>query len=247
MKEFLPPTVLQGTDTGKIAALYSYLNQMSRQLNVALQNIGPENFKDPALKELAVNASGVQTAAQAAAGYSEIKSLIVKTADSVTVAMDTIRSELASYYLAESTYGTFEQYIAAVTTATAHAVVTDYEISEGVTLLDQLAEVMNYQIDSSQYIKTGLLYYEDSIPRVGVAVGEDVTTITVDGHEVVNRAKLLATFTSDALTFWHNDIKVAWVSNNQLYINEINVVSKVTMGSKWQIDHQYGFTIRWVG
>jgi hypothetical protein len=259
MREFLPPTALQGTDAGKIANLYSYLHQMSRQLNVALQNIGPENFSDTDLKTLVSNPTAVQTATQAASGYSELKSLIVKTADNVTVAMDTLREYFEGTYVANSTFGTFEQGLQLLIETTAAGVVQNYSFSETITLLDQLLAVTNYQLSSNQYIKTGLLYFENiggvDIPRYGVAVGEDLTTmsVTVGGvvYNVVNRAKLMVTHTSDALTFWNNDVKVAWVSNNQLYINEINLVSKMVLGvassPKWQMDYVNGFTVKWVG
>ena len=251
MKEFLPPTALQGADANKIANLYSYLHQMSRQLNVALQNIGPENFKDEALKTLATNAAAVQTATQAAAGYSELKSLIVRTAHDVSAVMDQLVEVYAGVYTAESTYGTFSQNLLNTITTNATGVLQEYMFNETVTLLEQLGVVTNYQLNSNQYIKSGLLYFESiggiDVPRYGVAVGEDLTTMTVNGEQVLNRAKLLATFTSDALTFWHNDVKVAWVTDNQLYINEISLVNRMSIGGKWQIDHRYGFTIKWIG
>lgn len=255
MIQFNPPTVLQGTEAGKIAGLYSYLHRMSEQLNVALRSIGPENFQDPALKELAVNAAEVQTAKQAAEGYSEIKSLIVKTADTINLAMDALVERFASTYVASNDFGEFEQNLEQTITTTAESVLQQFKFDENITILDQLANVTNYQLDSNQYIKTGLLYFENvggiDIPRYGVAVGEDLTTVTVtvDGvnYEVVNRSKLMATYTSNALTFWHNNIKVAWVTDDQLFINEINLVKKMTLGGKWQIDHRYGFTVKWVG
>ena len=94
----------------------------------------------------------------------------------------------------------------------------------------------------------GLLYYEDTIPRYGVAVGENMTTVIVDGKEVINRQNLCATFTSDRLSFWMSNAEIAYVSNRVLHIAAAQV-EEMTIHEQWKMyeDADQGLCIEWIG
>ena len=171
--------------------------------------------------------------------------------------------------MANSTFGTYVENAQAEFTATAQSVVQSYQYDSQLSAqqegIDALADTLGglnsaigdvntvinnletYNITTEQYIKTGLIYFDDdNIPRYGVAVGEKLTTVEINGEIVVERSGLAATFTSDRLSFWQNEVEVAYISNNQLYINEANILSRLFIGD-WVIDRSYGFAIKWVG
>lgn len=134
------------------------------------------------------------------------------------------------------------------------------------TLEGKLGDTNNvlndYKSHTEQYIRTGLLYYEKaiidgvevSIPRIGVAIGEDITTITVTNPEtgeeeiLLNRQGLYTTYTSDKMSFYLNDEEVAYISNGKLYINEAEIFGfKLKMG-KWSINTSDNFwNLEWEG
>ena len=84
------------------------------------------------------------------------------------------------------------------------------------------------------------------MPRYGVAVGEKLTTVEVDGETLLARTDLCATFTADKLSFWQHGQEVAYVSNSKLYITALEILGSITLGN-WRITHTDGFTVEWIG
>lgn len=259
------PSQFNGTPEEQIRQVYSYLYQMSEQLNVALDNLTLDNFTEKAAESIKVSeetgltAKGEDTMSDA---YNNAKALIIKTADKVRAEMDTIVLQLNGEYVANSTFGAYQQQVSNEIQATATEIVQSYQfdsrleavqqqVNEGRTSIEGMNALINalnsYNVNTEQYIKTGLLYFDaNNVPRYGVAVGENLTTITVNGEVVLERTGLAATFTSDRLSFWQNDTEVAYISNNQLYINQVTILSILTIG-KWIIDTSYGWALRWAG
>lgn len=240
---FNPPSALHGAERDRIANLYSYLHQMAEQLNVALRSLNADNFADPDVRQLVSSAGSVSTAAQTQNGYNELKSLIILSADAVQASADALILNLQSEYEAVSeTLGTFEEDIDNRIRLGADGLLTEYNYHSMIT------GAQEYINESNQYLKAGLLFFDDyGQPKYGFAVGDTLTTQTVDGVTTVLRQGLAATFTADRLSFWQNEVEVAWVSDNQLYINEIALVNKMTIGDKWLISHDNGYTIKWIG
>lgn len=265
------PPVLQGNEREQLLQIRSYLIQMQRQLVVAMEGIKPQQIA--ADVETAIRGTsktlpdgGAATIEQT---YNTLKSLIIKNADSVTNTIQQINTRLESDYVATSTFGEYAQQAANAMTATATEVVQSYNFESQLTNLQNalndannavsnlenalnasgtdITNLQSYNITTEQYIKTGLLYFDDSnIPRYGVAVGENLTTVTVNGQVVVQREGLAATFTSDRMSFWQSGIEVAYISNNQLYIREARVLDKLYLGN-WSINTANGFTLKWGG
>ena len=264
-----PPPILRGDERAQLVQIRSYLYQMQEQLQFALEQVTPETLAKAISDQTKLEQLPDDTAPTLAAAYNKLKSIIIKTADTIETEMDTLVTNFESTYLAQSTFGTFQENLTNTITQTANAVVQTYgydsqlsNISDNVTgltgdvgdLNDTLASVNTnifnieqYNINTEQYIKTGLLYFDDdSVPRYGVAVGEKLTTIVVDGQTVIERSGLAATFTSDRLSFWQNELEVAYISNNQLYIQEVSILSRLFIGN-WVIDQSNGFLVKWVG
>ena len=215
-------------------------------MNIALSNLDAGNFAQgtaQAIQEVAENKWDGKLSSQ----YETLKALIIKTADTVESQIEAVEMELNSSYIAKSEWGTYEEILKAEMEATAQGVVQAYGYDAQLSAAnDQIADFEDYKINTQQYIKTGLLYYEDSVPRYGVAVGEKLTTVEVDGETLLARTDLCATFTADKLAFWQHGQEVAYVSNSKLYITALEILGSITLGN-WRITHTDGFTVEWLG
>ena len=258
MKIRLAPPTQAANPQAQAASLYSYLYRMTEQLNVALNSLTADNFAEAEKEALQVSGTtGMTGKAEATVGKAAdaLKALIIKTADSIQSEMDVLQATLEGDYVSNSTFGTYQEAVSNEITATATSVVQSYDFASQLTTLGNLinaaqadADALDtYNVTTSQYIKTGLLYFDDDlIPRYGVAVGENLTTVEVNGEIVIERAGLAATFTSDRLSFWQNSVEVAYISNNTLFIREATILTNLNIGN-WVIDTSYGWALRWAG
>lgn len=243
---FAPPPMPSGTQEQKLQAIYSYLYRMNESLAVALNNLGMEDTG--AQKGSQVHASdGDAQGTQLQDEYEALRSLVVKTAHTVRSQMDEIETRLDGKYLAIADFGQYRQNVESRIRATAEGVLQEYGFTSKLDDLSGSADMFTeYMVTTGQYIKTGLLYFDGSVPRYGVAVGEHLTTTVVDGQETISRANLCATFTSDKLSFWMGGAEVAYVNNNRLYIANAEVSGQLLMGN-WRVSRENGFTIQWIG
>ena len=241
-----PPPQLRGDEKQQLTQLRSYLYQMQQQLNIALEQVTPEALAGQISAAQAVGAKlPDNTDATLNAAYTKLKSIIVKTADTVRSEMDTVILALNGTYIAQGTIGSYYEELSSLVQADAAAVVQTYNFASQLTAAaDAISNIETYNVNTEQYIKTGLLFYEGAVPRYGVAVGEKITTVVVNGETLLERQGLCATFTSDRLSFWQNEVEVAYISNNKLYINEAHILSRLFIGN-WVVDTSYGFAIKW--
>jgi len=240
-----PPTMKTATEEN-IRQIYSYLYRMNTNLQVALSSLNADNFTEQGLTEVRGGASTNAEKADRQQEAMNLRSLIIKTADTVQAEMDQLEATLRGEYLAISDFGTYQETVSNEIVATANEIVQSYNYDAQIqALADAGASFQDYQVTTEQYVKTGLLYYEGAVPRYGVAVGENLTTVIEDGEVVLERSGLCATFTSDRLSFWQGGVELAYVSNNQLHIANADL-GQMTMGS-WRVSHTDGFTIEWAG
>jgi len=224
----LPPT------TAAKETLYSYLYQMAEQLNAALAQMPDTGVSMQYGK--AIQGQGTDgeekdlksLAAQATA----LKSLVIKTAHTIQASMDELEASLKTDYLALSDFGTFQESLENQIRATAEGVVQSFDYDSRLVALQKgMVEFESFETSTNQYIKTGLLYFDDEgVPRYGVAVGEKLTTITVNGQEVLTRSDLMSTFTSDRLSFWQGGIEVAYLSSGMLVIANAEIKGMLKVG-----------------
>lgn len=224
----LPPA------TAAKEALYSYLYQMAEQLNVALAQVSSDSLADPQSEAgQRVAAVAAEEARKANAAQAQtLKSLIVKTAGTVTAKVDELETSLKTDYLAMSDFGTFQENLDNQIRATAEGVVQSFDYDARLQALQQgMVEFETFETSTNQYIKTGLLFFDSNgVPRYGVAVGEKLTTITVDGETVLTRTDLMTTFTSDRLSFWQGGVEVAYLSSGMLVIANAEIRGRLKVG-----------------
>ena len=235
------PNITAQTEREQIFQMKSYLHQLVDQLRYVLNNI------DTSSKYVVQESAKSTTQAplgtvDAAATFSSIKSLIIKSADIVQAYYDVINSKLKGEYVAQSSFGTFtertEQSLTQSSKDIEQAFTDIQNISKSIdTITFTLAEV-------NAHIKSGVLYYDDNdLPVYGVEVGQKNT---IDGVEVF---KKYARFTSDRLSFYdQNDQEVAYISDRKLYISDVEVLSSIKIGGLKQFVLANGDIVeKWVG
>ena len=189
--------------------------------------------------------------------YDAIRSLIIKTADTFRVkesisgllaSVENLNTVLGRDYVAISDFGTYLERLNAEISIDPEAIEQYYRfVSELQANVDAItADFLNYKVETEGYIRTGIVDYDNGVPVFGVAVGQNLTTVEVDGETVVEQKNFRATYTASKLSFWQDAVEVAYVSNNKLYINNITALGKVTVG-KWDIDPAAGLAFKWIG
>lgn len=225
------PPMLSGNDRDRLLQMHNYLFQMHEQINYALQSMAG----DHAVQEQSGQIAGkvrAEVDKELNDQYQSLKSLIIKTADIVRMEMDQIVATLNSDYVASSVFGEYQEQVTNQIDASATGIIQSYHLESVLTpSSEKIVEFEEWIAKSDQYIKTGLLYYDDeNNPVFGVAVGNGLTTQTVNGETVIKKEKLMSTFTADKLSFWQNNKEVAYLSNQKLFITFANILSGISVG-----------------
>lgn len=247
MSAFLMPPAPQGSVQQQLTAQYAYLFQMAQQLNLALDGLAGGGVP---------SAAGGAGSGSAASGdqpereqqYRTLKSLILRTARQIRSEMDKVRLELQGEYVAVSDFGTYLEQLNSTIEADAAAITQYYKFfSDLQGNVEKISAAFErYRVDTEGYIRTGIVYYDGAVPVYGVAVGQDLITVEVDGEQVVQQKNFRATYTAGKLSFWQDAVEVAYVSNNRLYISNITVLQAVTLG-RWEIGGTDGLSFKWIG
>lgn len=231
MAETIPfPPQMAGTEAQRISQLYNYLFRVSQTLNYALQNIGPENMSEEYRQSVA--SSTAKQDQKMDDQYRAVKSIVIKTANIIRSETDQLLAQLAKTYVAKSEFGAYDEAIKALIQATADGIVQNYNLSSVLTTSDpEIAGFREWKITSDQYIHSGLLYYdEENLPVFGVAVGNNLTYVEVDGVKTVKKENLAATFTAEKVSFWQGGREAAYLSNKRLYVLDAEFLKSVQIG-----------------
>ncbi len=231
MAEIIPfPPQMIGTDAQKISDLYGYLFRVSQTLNIALQNIGSENMSEEYRKS--IESVTAQQDQKLDDQYRAVKSIVIKTANIIHTEIDQLMTQLSKTYVATSEFGKYDETIKALIQATADGIIQNYNLSSVLTTADpEIAGFREWKIVSDQYIHSGLLYYDDeNLPVYGVAVGNNLTYIEVDGVKTVKKENLAATFTSEKVSFWQGGREAAYLSNKRLYVLDAEFLKSIQIG-----------------
>lgn len=214
---------ITGTDREQLSQIRSYLYQFIPQLQWALSSLDTSASSNYVVQQAKAN-SPQQQSPSSEVSFSDLKALIIKSADIVDAYYEEINRRLSGVYVAESDFGTFVEQ-------------TEQAINQSSTKTEQLftntqaiitkIENLNFALaEVNAHIKSGLLYEdEDGIPVYGLEVGQ---RSSVDGEEVFNK---YARFTSNRLSFYdQNDTEVAYISDYKLFICNAEITSSLKIG-----------------
>ena len=236
------PNVNATTDKEKLAQLQSYMYQLVEQLNIALQST--ERFDVSTSLDTVKNREKVDSSGETSpkATFNSIKSLIIKSADIVNSYYDVINSRLEGIYVAESEFGVFAEKTSQSITETSKSI--EQVFSDMQQILTDIENLETGLINVNAYIRSGLLYYtDDGSPVYGLEVGQRTE---IDGIEVFNK---YARFVSNKLSFYdQNDVEVAYISDQKLYITHAEVTKTYTQGGFVDITQpDMSIVTRWIG
>lgn len=240
--DFRMPNIT-GNDKEQLAQLRSYLYQFIPQLQWALNSIetsGASNYVAPQNSRSTSSASSPTF--DAVVAFKDLKPLIIKSADIVQAYYDEISQRLEGIYVAESDYGTFvqktEQSISQTSEGIEQTFTNIQQIITDIKNLDlSLAEV-------TARIRSGVVDEDDNgLPIYGIEIGQ-ITEI--DGNEEFNA---FARFTANKISFYdQNGIVLGYISDQKLYIRDIEVLGSIKRGGLKEIILANGDVVeKWVG
>ena len=202
------PSITGRTAQEQLESMRRYLCSVTEQLNLA------DWSARAALTEIAqaIDADGLSEEEKKTtlSGYAALKSLIIKTADFAAANSEVWSAKLAGNYVAASEFGTYLEKTQLTIEGNSVGIKQLYDYTAGVNNA--------FSVNAQQYIKTGLLYYDDVTPVYGVGVGNIETTVTDGGGRIVDRTKNeLLTVTPKRISFWQEGMEVAYLSEKKLH------------------------------
>ena len=202
------PSIAGKTTQEQLESMRRYLCSVTEQLNLA------DWSAKATLTEIsqAIDADSLPEAEKKTtlSGYAALKSLIIKTADFAAANSETWSTKLSGSYVAISDFGKYLEKTQLTIEGNSVGIKQLYDYTAGVN--------NQFSVNSQQYIKTGLLYYNDVTPVYGVGVGNIETTVTDGGERVIDQTKNeLVTVTPDRVSFWQDGKEVAYLSDKKLH------------------------------
>lgn len=267
MSGMLRTPQLNATEPEELAReLKSYILQLIPELNWVLESIQTKEVSQVQVN--GVQGGKAPNTPEAIESFNQIKSLIIKSADIVNSFSESVAAKLEGEYVASSDFGVYQQNTQSLLEATSQSVTQNYEniqsikvhsaatdaaVAENAAAIDaaagqisssneRIAQLEVINMETSSYIKSGLLYYgDDGMPVYGLEIGQ---TNEKDGEAVFNK---FARFSSDRLSFFDNNgVEVAYISDSKLYISAANITGVLQLGG-YQVDTASGIAFKWVG
>lgn len=242
------PNITASTTEGQIAQIRSSLIQLTEQLNWAFNSISNgETMSD--YRETGGGSSAVTKEEEAKNTFSEIKSLIIKSADIVEAYYKEfgVLLESEGKYMAVSDFGTYYE-------TSSKTIVDKYNsLEEQYKNLQKVVDAMGVvvgEISTNALIKSGLLKYVnigeyDGVPLYGIEIGQEVVDETT-GDVIYNK---LAQLSSEGLELYGNpdsSTPTAIFKYNTMYITNAEISGTLKLGG-YKIVTSKGISFKWAG
>lgn len=215
------PNITAATEKEQLLQVKSYLHQLVGELNWALASIESSTSTGTTKKQAASN---TVTKDDLTTSFNELKSLIIKSSNTVAAYNEAAEERYKSLYVAQSDFGTYTEAASQEIQKNSTSIESFFENMQ--QILTDIDTLEHSVIEVSANIRSGLLYSDDSgVPVYGLEIGQKTE---IDGEETFDK---FARFTSDRLSFYdHNDNEVAYISDRKLFINHVEITSTFRMG-----------------
>ena len=202
------PSIAGKTSGEQLESMRRYLCTLTDQLNLA------DWSASAVLQEVsrAIDADSLPDAERKTqlGNFGQLKALIIKTADYAAANSESFKTQLSGNYVAVSDFGKYWQKATMTVDGNEFGIRQLYDYAAGIN--------NDFAVNSQQYVKTGLLYYNGAVPVYGVGVGNIETTVTKDGETVVDQTKNeLVTVTPGRVSFWQGGDEIAYLSAKKLH------------------------------
>ena len=238
------PPAPTGTLSQQVQKQYAYLFQLAQMLNRAAEQAAQQPQTQTVQKT--VQAAQAQTAA-------ELKSLIVKSADAVRKEMDRLETELKGSYVASSEFGTYLEKISQEIESDPTGLSRYFKFASDIQAdVERVGtDFSAYKTDMEGYIRQGIVGYEDTVPIIGIAIGQDIQTTgtqSVDGktYDVIDTSHNMSVWTSKKLSFYAEGTEIAYFSNGALHVGHVEL-DRITAAGKWDVSFSDGVAFKWIG
>ena len=235
------PNITGRTETEQLTQIKSYLYQFAEQLQWALKNVEGGNSNTNTL----YRSSSATAAAKdnTASSFSELKALIIKSADVVEAFYEKIDAllKLSGDYTASSDFGTFKEITLNQSSAN-HAQIQQ-NIADLQAIFDTDGNIRS-ELLVNGHIYSGIIEYaKEGEAIVGIEIGQ---TTMDNGVKVFNK---FARFTAEKLAFYDamvQDEPVAYISNYKMYITNAEITGTLKLGG-FVLDTSVGLALKWEG
>ena len=266
---FEKPPQTSGDNRKDIAALRDYLFRMANSLNTIA---GTDNRNLTVSyqngKQIVKPAEGGAASADIDAirrNANQLRDLIIKTAgelDDEETARENGDTYLQSYvdgktetynsmYVAQSTFGTFQENITGMIETTARGVVESYDYDALIqSAQDSIGLVQNYLTSIDGEIRRGIVQDPETGNYVtGIAIAQNLKFTGECGptdpenpgdgytYYYMNSGQTFGLYTSVGWQFWIDGYKKGWYSSQDgmLHVANIMVEEKLNVGGTWQM------------
>ena len=235
------PNINGKTEAQQLTQIKSYLYQFASQLQWALSAV--EAGSSPSYLAQKAGPGGAKKEDTAANNFSELKALIINSADIVEEYYEKIDAllKLSGDYTAYSEFGVFREQTLNQLDA------NNARIEQNVTSLQQIFDEegnIRAELLVNGHIYSGIIEYaKDGEAIVGIEIGQ---TTVEDGVETFNK---FARFTAERLAFYdatYQDEPVAYISNYMLVITNAWVKGNLELGinNHFVLDTSNGLALR---
>lgn len=199
------PNLTGATEKEQLLQLKSYLYQLTEQLQWAFDNIetsggsGNGGYVVNQAPILSSSSSGGSSGGNAEVTFSEIKSLIIKSADIVNAYYDEINKRLEGLYVAQSDFGTYAEKTSQDIEANSTAITQTFEnvqviIDDTKTDIDGKINAANGRIDETDGKVSNL---EEGIDLANARIGEAEDALETAKTELNNIIHTVSTSVSE--------------------------------------------------
>lgn len=201
------PSIAGKTSGEQLESMRRYLCTLTDQLNLA------DWSASATLREIsqAIDADSLPDAERKTqlGNFGQLKALIIKTANYAAANSESFKTQLSGNYVAVSDFGKYWQEATMTIDGNEFGIRQLYDYAAGIN--------NDFTVKSQQYVKTGLLYYDEATPVYGVGVGNIETTVS-NGNTVIDQTKNeLVTVTPGKVTFWQGGDEIAYLSAKKLH------------------------------
>ena len=241
------PNITASTTEGQIAQVRSYLTQLTEQLNFAFNSISNGETMS-SYKASQVEASGASKEEQAKNTFSELKSLIIKSADIVEAYYKAFDLKMASEgkYMAVSDFGTYYEESSGELVGRVDGIEQQHKILQEIVnpLNERVAAIENTGLIKSGVIDTFGEGDEAGQSVIGIVIKQKIVNKNT-GDVIYNK---LAKLSSEGLELFTNDSDTATAifKDSTMYIASAEISGSLKLGG-YRLDTSNGIAFKWEG
>ena len=239
------PNITGKTEAEQLHQIKSYLFQFASQLQWALDTVSTENSSNSVNQKDTGGVSASATKNDPATTFSELKGLIIKSADIVNAYYEKIDNllKLSGDYTASSDFGTFKEETLNQLSATNDKIIQNVNSLQAI--FDENGNI-KAELLVNGHVYSGIIEYaKDGEAIVGIEIGQTTKATDADG-KVVETFNKFARFTADRLAFYdssYQDEPVAYISNYMLVITNAWVKGSFRIGG-FELDTSNGIALK---